>query len=81
MLITATYVISPEKNFVDLDPGNGGVIGYEFESLKQIKLNFTGLECGKSCYELTNYSLIRSKSLPKLYNEAVCAGEQIIKLF
>jgi hypothetical protein len=74
LLISASYAMTPGDNFVDLDPGNSGVIGYQFESLKQVKLNFTGLECGKDCQQLIEYYLVRSKSLPKIYNELVCAG-------
>jgi len=43
LLISANYAMTPGVNFIDLDPGNSGVIGYQFESLKQVKLNFTGL--------------------------------------
>lgn len=74
LLISANYAMTPGVNFVDLDPGNSGIIGYQFESLKQVKLNFTGLECGKNCHSLTEYYLVRSKSFSKIYNELVCAG-------
>jgi hypothetical protein len=43
LLISASYAMDPSLGFVDLDPGNMGVISYQFENLKEVKLNFTGL--------------------------------------
>lgn len=73
LVIKSNYVYG-EDNFVDLDPGNMGLISYQFEDLKTITLKFKGLECGRECGELVQYYLVRGKSLQKLYNELVCAG-------
>ncbi len=34
LLVSAAYALTPGTEFVDLDPGNMGVISYQYETLK-----------------------------------------------
>lgn len=66
---------------MDLDPGNMGLVEYQFESLSELAVTFEGLQCGKECASVTEYYVIRGKSLDVLYKEMVCAGEDVMRLF
>jgi hypothetical protein len=42
-MIRTGYVFNLEDNFVDLDPGNMGLIEYQFSNLNQLTLKFAAL--------------------------------------
>lgn len=43
LMISGRYVDLQDTNYVDIDPGNMGIINYQFTSLNQVKLSIVGL--------------------------------------